>query len=379
MGLKDGFTSREYIDDIHPRVSRTFELASYHLSGDLEEDTKIGYLLCRVADTIEDTEVLSSSEKASYLEDFASIFKQDDYQGCEGFIENVLETASLEEEKDDCFDSDYWELVENFDVVMDAYREVDDDVRDSMDSIVVEMSEGMAEFEKNGSVGGEVRIRDLEEYEKYCHVVAGTVGDLMTDLFTEYGDFNSNQVEVLEDNSEDFGLALQTVNIIKDVNDDITSEDEYLWPETVLERNSLNHNDLKASLSNAGSFEGRLDALDEMIDLADNYLEGARNYIEILDSSVENSSFNRDMRNWAASTALMAEATMREVEKNKAEVFEGEVKISKTEVATIMEELDNWIDENGYRNVAQDIRKNEKSSNISLAKFLFRKKIEEIF
>jgi len=53
----------KFCSDMLPRVSRTFAICIRLLPADLEHSVLIAYLLCRVADTIEDTTGLNSAEK----------------------------------------------------------------------------------------------------------------------------------------------------------------------------------------------------------------------------------------------------------------------------------------------------------------------------
>ncbi len=54
---------RAYCSDMLPKVSRTFALCIRLLPADLEHPVLLAYLLCRIADTIEDAADLSGSDK----------------------------------------------------------------------------------------------------------------------------------------------------------------------------------------------------------------------------------------------------------------------------------------------------------------------------
>lgn len=370
--------SWDYVNWIHPQVSRTFDLAAEKLSGDLQKDTKIGYLFCRVADTIEDTPTLNPEQKTQYLQEYAELFQQDrENSQIEQFKESLLETA--QPHQNNVSNPSYWNLVENVDTIFEAYQETKDEIQNYIDDVVIEMSEGMARFEKkNQKRDAQVKIQTLEEYEEYCHIVAGTVGELMTNIFKEQGNYTQEETETLEQNSEDFGLALQTVNIIKDIKEDMQQELEYLWPEEILERNNLNHQKLKQTLGKEERKKDRESAINEMIGLGDQYLEKTREYIKTLDQASDRDSNNQEILEWASSAALMSEATQREVENDKQKVFEtGDAKASKKEVATILDRLDQWIEQEGYVNVANSIRENERSSKLSLMKFGVKNKLDD--
>src|SRR5581483_6394624 len=63
-----------FCDEILPRVSRTFALSIRLLPGALGDAVRDSYLLCRIADTIEDAPNLGASDKADLLDLLAGAF-----------------------------------------------------------------------------------------------------------------------------------------------------------------------------------------------------------------------------------------------------------------------------------------------------------------
>ena len=61
-------SDREFCQDMLPKVSRTFAVCITLLPQDLEHSVLIAYLLCRVADTLEDSPVLLPPEKTKLLD-----------------------------------------------------------------------------------------------------------------------------------------------------------------------------------------------------------------------------------------------------------------------------------------------------------------------
>ncbi|HWH50653.1 MAG TPA: squalene/phytoene synthase family protein, partial [Gemmatimonadaceae bacterium] len=72
----DAKRAREFCDEILPSVSRTFALSIRMLPGSLGGAVRDAYLLCRVADTIEDEPVLPAQEKAEFLDALAACFDE---------------------------------------------------------------------------------------------------------------------------------------------------------------------------------------------------------------------------------------------------------------------------------------------------------------
>jgi farnesyl-diphosphate farnesyltransferase len=62
-----------YQDHILPHVSRTFALTIPQLPLGLRTAVTCAYLLCRIADTIEDEPALSASETLSFLQRFRRV------------------------------------------------------------------------------------------------------------------------------------------------------------------------------------------------------------------------------------------------------------------------------------------------------------------
>jgi farnesyl-diphosphate farnesyltransferase len=79
------------------------------------------------------------------------------------------------------------------------------------------MSDGMSYFHDKQTEAG---LRDLKEFEKYCYVVAGVVGELLTTVFGNHSRIFANRFEDQENLAIAFGQALQMTNILKDSPED---------------------------------------------------------------------------------------------------------------------------------------------------------------
>ena len=78
--MEDSASNRsalEYQYRILPDVSRTFALTIPALPAELRDVVANAYLLCRLADTIEDEPVLDSNSKTKFLEQFIGVLKQE--------------------------------------------------------------------------------------------------------------------------------------------------------------------------------------------------------------------------------------------------------------------------------------------------------------
>lgn len=203
---------RAYCSDMLPKVSRTFALCIRLLPSDLEHPVLLAYLLCRIADTIEDAADLSAEQKSAALEHFGE---------CVGDLD--ADTARITE----LFASprtDEEELVRDADAVLREFGRLPSSQQLAIRQWVQEMCTGMASFaarHRDGDSNNPRALATLQDLDRYCYYVAGTVGHLLTDLFaTVRLDVTPRHYARLKPLATSFGLGLQLTNIIKDVADD---------------------------------------------------------------------------------------------------------------------------------------------------------------
>jgi farnesyl-diphosphate farnesyltransferase len=125
----------------------------------------------------------------------------------------------------------YRRLMENVDAVLAGFRALPPRAREVIGASVREMCEGMSKW-----CGRE--IRTLDDQNEYCYYVAGLVGRLLTGLFHAYGLVDARRKERLDRYAVDFGLALQKVNVIRDIRSDL-SEGRCFWPEELIAKRGL--------------------------------------------------------------------------------------------------------------------------------------------
>jgi len=320
-GDEIGSEVENYLDDIHRDVSRTFDAALQKLSGDLRRQVQVGYLMCRIPDTIEDSSQLDGEEKYELLNRYREILEEPHQRNVAEFVRDTLSRVEPEE------DSSYWDLVKNTHTVTSSFQTFDEEVQGYMKDAVDEMSKGMAEFSRKAYQNGKdgIRIHTFDELHEYCHYVAGTVGELLTGVFSHH----EQLPEELWDNYEDFGQYLQTVNIIKDPVEDLEEESAIFIPEEALEE-GLEHSDLEEALKNRDS-EVVNPATEQLLERAEHKSEGAQEYIEKIPE-------NSEIRGYLEVPFLLAKATGREARKNPESVLDGELAVEKEEVLNILGE-----------------------------------------
>jgi farnesyl-diphosphate farnesyltransferase len=298
-----------------PRVSRTFALGIKMLPARLEPPVRIGYLLCRIADTIEDDLALAPERKAELLDELLACF--DDARLAEGFGACVAELTA---------NDDYLELVATTGQVMLTYHALDARTRAVLRTWIGEMIGGMRRFVLQHRYG--IRITSLDEFREYCYFVAGTVGHLLTDLWHEHSAAvgKATYARLLQD-CEAFGEALQTVNILKDIAWDAEQENAIFVPAALLRAAGSGHD---AILHDERRRANR-DALVPLMQLAQNDIERSLRYIEALPATAMR------IRLFCVLPVLFAVATMRELERSDAMLVPGgAVKISRAEVRALV-------------------------------------------
>jgi phytoene synthase len=81
------------------------------------------------------------------------------------------------------------------------------------------------------------QIADEADFERYCYLVAGTVGAMMAQLFGVTGP------EALGP-ATDLGIAMQITNILRDVREDYVTRGRVYLPKTVMDRHGVTREEL---------------------------------------------------------------------------------------------------------------------------------------
>jgi len=286
---------------ILPAVSRSFAVVIRWLPRGLDDAVMVSYLLCRIADTLEDS-VRNVDEKRRQLARFA----------------DTLDSGTPEIPMD-AYPKTYLGLMAKTDQVLASYRALPDHARKIIRSRVREMCEGMSKW-------ADRPILTFADQNEYCYYVAGLVGLMLTDLFHSYGHVSDRVLAQLTPLAVDFGLALQKVNILRDLREDVT-EDRCYWPSEVMAR----HGVTAETILKPENVESSLAVMEEMVDEHWRYLETALGYLTMLPMS----QFR--VRIFCAIPLFMAVATVRRCEGNPA-VFIGAkpVKIPRRQARAIL-------------------------------------------
>jgi farnesyl-diphosphate farnesyltransferase len=198
-----------YQDQILPAVSRTFALTIPELPPALRTSVTNAYLLCRIADTIEDEPALSPAASLHFLQRFVAVLYGNEpaSQLAQDLVPQ-LSNQTLEAERD---------LVANMERVVRITDSLDGQQRIAIQRCVEVMAGGMHQFQQTASLRGVPRLTDLDDY---CYYVAGVVGQMLTELFCGYSARIAQNRTAMHELDVSFAQGLQMTNILKDVWED---------------------------------------------------------------------------------------------------------------------------------------------------------------
>ncbi|MCX8198082.1 MAG: squalene/phytoene synthase family protein [Candidatus Micrarchaeota archaeon] len=247
---------------ILPKVSRSFALCIRILPHRLNEQMMVSYLIFRILDTIEDSRARLKDKKALFNEAISLMGRgRFDKKSAEKLSKRLLEKLDYTYEK---------ELLENLPSVMAAYFSQEKSVQRRILRWGKVMAKGMYIFQKR-------KIKTLRDQNTYSYYVAGVIGYLFNDLLLINKIISWRLKRRLRRYAKHFGLALQKVNILRDIASDIASG-RYYWPSSLIKKYCLSY----SKLCKKEYREAALKVLREQIDDARKYLYSAMKYILLL-------------------------------------------------------------------------------------------------
>ncbi|MEZ3164481.1 phytoene/squalene synthase family protein [Halorubrum sp. RMP-47] len=300
-------------------VSRTFALTVDVLEEPMASQICVGYLLCRVADTVEDAGHIPPEAQSDVLRTYRQAIDPDEDTDIAEFRAAVDEWLPAERDDD-------WTVVAEAPTIAATFEELDPEAQAAIVPPVLEMVDGMAMFVDRHATEGGLRIDDRDELEQYCYYAAGTVGNLITNLLTR-GDLDEERATRLRETAEEFGLLLQLVNVSKDVYDDYTEENNVYLPAEWLEAEGVE----QERVVHPENRESSARVVGRTADYARSFLDDAQAYLETMPLSNGNT-----MEAWTV-PYLLAVGTLREIGSRPEDALtETGVKVSRQEVFAVM-------------------------------------------
>jgi len=304
-----------YQSRILPGVSRSFALTIPRLPPELSTSVTNAYLLCRIADTIEDDVNLSPEDVRGFHQQFIDVLKNDaDAQYLSAALTPRLSTSTTAAER---------ELIAHMEKVVSVTRSFNPSKRDVVVRCIEVMCEQMPRFQHAGKKNG---LQNLHELNHYCYAVAGVVGEMLTELFCNYSDEIAVNYGELMRLAPSFGQGLQMTNILKDVWEDLQFDSCWLPRDVFAEAGY----DL-ASLSPDQPCDEFYAGLVRLIAINHGHLENAVTYSLLIPSH------ETGIRRFLLWNVNMAVRTLQQIYRNPGYKSGQDVKISKgTLVGTIV-------------------------------------------
>ncbi len=246
------------------RHSRTFALPISMLPDGLERTVTCAYLLCRIADTVEDTPDWSESAKEQLFRLFL------------GTLDGLVEPSEFEQAvKSAGGQPEERELLLGTGRVYRVFEDTPAELRQICCDWMNELTRGMAIYSRRRPGADGVRcLLSEDDLDRYCYFVAGAIGHLLTEAFlAEMPEIENTGLNRLREKAEQFGAGLQMVNILRDIRGDL-ERDTCFIPRTILGAAGLGPRDL--ALSDRSVAARR--ALTPLFDKAQTKLDDALEY-----------------------------------------------------------------------------------------------------
>jgi farnesyl-diphosphate farnesyltransferase len=310
---RDRRSDKDYQSDILVHVSRTFALTIPELPAGLRETVTCAYLLCRIADTIEDEPTLPAADKLRFLQQFSHVVA--------GLADAGLLAAELSPRLSDRTSAHERDLVANLARVVSTVRRMQRREQAAIERCIEIMCDGMHYFQRDASVRGLDRLADLDSY---CYHVAGVVGEMLTDLFCAQVPELQGHAAVLRRLAPSFGQGLQMTNILKDMWED-RSRGACWLPREIFERRGLKLEQI-AARQHERAFR---DGLEELVGIAHGHLRNALSFTLLIPAT---QTGIRRFCLWSIGLALL---TLRGIQANPQFSAGAQVKVSRRAVMLV--------------------------------------------
>jgi farnesyl-diphosphate farnesyltransferase len=209
------------IDELLRKTSRTFALAIPLLPEPTKRSTCLAYLLFRIADTLEDAELWSRPARANALESFHALLGDPTEARATERARQWLAHPPTKNEA--CL-----ELLGAMPEVLAEVARLEPSTQAILFKHAKRTAEGMRATVTTMDEAGGLNLRSIDELRAYCYIVAGIVGELLTELFVHDAPSLETVRSTLIEHQVAFGEGLQLVNILKDQSADAADGRAYL-------------------------------------------------------------------------------------------------------------------------------------------------------
>ena len=305
------------IDKLLEGTSRSFYLTLSKLPSGVRKQIGLLYLLARIADTIADSSEGTTEELLGTLKSYND--------RAQGLSESMPDMTKLSESQSNPSEAI---LLLRSDEVVGLLSELPEADRGIIrDCLAVIVSGQSLDLERFGAGMGEgiTSLKNYDELDDYAYRVAGSVGDFWTRITLEHQYRVDDDAEsALFEKGVRFGKALQLINILRDIPEDLRLGRCYI-PMDDLEDHGLAPEDLR----NPENMDRFRDLFDCLLDKTAEHLDSAIEYIEMIPYS----QFR--LRAACMLPVIIAQRTMSLLRSNNVLDGGNRVKISRSEIREI--------------------------------------------
>ena len=261
----------EKIDKLLETTSRSFYPTLKYLPKKTRGQIGLLYLLARVADTIADTKHGETTVLTESLRAYNGVV-----QTGQGALPQFEDLAEMQENPHEAA------LLRHVPDVIEGLDEYSIEDRQRMlECLDIIVHGQLLDLERFGPAneGGKISaLANNEELDDYTFRVAGCVGVFWTKMsLAHLMELSPEEEKVFMERGIRFGKALQMINILRDIPEDLRFGRCYL-PEDMLEKHGLKPEDLLDD----GNLEAFRPLYDTYLDLTNEHLEAATAYIQMI-------------------------------------------------------------------------------------------------
>jgi len=196
------------LGDLLEKTSRTFALSIPVLPEPTRREVMISYLLFRIADTFEDAAHWEPDARIAALAEFNGLLREGSRERAETLSRDWVARRVAHH-------AGYQELMAEVPFVLDAFFALSPGAIEPIRTHVIRSADGMASIVAR-TRDGALTLHSVRELQDYCYIVAGIVGEMLSELFLLDRPELSGIAGFLRERAATFGEALQLVNILKD-------------------------------------------------------------------------------------------------------------------------------------------------------------------
>ena len=224
------------INSLLKGTSRSFYLTLKALPSKVRSQIGLGYLLARISDTIADSIRGSAIQRLEALEHY-----NDRIQNRRNTLPSLANLAKLQNNP---AEAELLEKAATPVAYLEEFSNTDQQlIRRVLDTIISGQTLDLQRF-SNANSNSIVSLNKEEELNDYTYRVAGCVGEFWTQISLNHlFEVHAAKEAQLFENAVLFGKALQLINILRDLPEDLRSGRCYI-PSTVLAEHNLKPKDL---------------------------------------------------------------------------------------------------------------------------------------